>query len=459
MQKTTVVSAGSDPQQTGAKRTTRESANGIGEVEPGFASATIPVIHDQKIAEKLAEEENLTVKENLTVEKNQAEEEFKAPKPQDTIYHKFANLLSPIPQLKKAFEAYAENKKMPNGTKIQSLILKAANQISILTNLLGLALPNNKFVKFAGKYAYRGMVGVAALGKFSKVSRNNDLIASASGLFKILSAFNVFHLLSMPLKAIGIKLPNLNISFNNVYSFFGAANGPMNISSSANKLKMSAQGYANPGDSIKAFIEQIKDTFDAIKKDGMKAFDPRIVNGVNGTVGGVLQIIGFAMKQTGLIMRESGNSLGEALITTGNVLRDNIACIATDCERFSQDNLERGRTQSVASGANYTTEGVLDVLLNLPFMKPFENQIESLMGLFGTWAAAANTAAVKEENAQFMSNNKKLATHSLAGSLLSISKAMLRANAENILPKDIVNNIVNLTSNTKLNEAELAPLA
>ncbi|NQY80151.1 MAG: hypothetical protein HRT47_07555 [Candidatus Caenarcaniphilales bacterium] len=440
MQKTTAVSAGSHFEKNGASGTAiGESAEKINSVEPDLASTTIQANNNQEIAEDLAAKD-----ENLENEAKQNEnlvaEEPEAPKPQDTIYHKFANLLSPIPPLKKAFEAYAENKEMANGTKIQSFISKLANQVSIGANLLGLALPHNKFIEFAGKYAYRGMVGIAALGKFSKVSKYNDLIASGAGLFKVLSAFNVFHLLTMPLKAVGVKVPNLNISFNNVYSFFGAANGPMNISSSANKRKMGSEGYANPGESIKAFTEQFKDTFDAISKHGMRAFDPRNSTGVNGTVGGVLQMIGFATKQSGLIMRESGNNLGEALITAGNVLRDNFACVATDCERFSQDNMERGRIQSVASGGNYTTEGVLDVLLNLPFMKPFERQTESLMGLFGTWAAAANTAAVKEENAEFKSNDT-LSAKNLPEFFLSVGKAMLKANAGHCLPESIANRI------------------
>mgnify|MGYP001602425837 CR=1 FL=1 len=451
MQTTTVVSAGSHLEKKGTSgKTTDESAKNINLAESYLASAEGLAAKDQTLEEQILNNE---LDNEAKQDKNFLKEELDHQKPKDTIYHRFANLLSPLPPLKKAFETYAENKEMTNGTKVQSFISKLANQISIGANLVGLALPNNKFIEFAGKYTYRGMVGIAAFSKFSKVSQYNDLIASVAGLFQVLFAFNVFHILSMPLKAVGIKLPNLNISFNNIYSFFGAANGPMNISSSANKRKMSAKGYSNPGDSVKAFLEQFKDSFDAIKKYGFGAFDPRNSTGVNGTVGGILQLLGFATKQSGLIMRESGNNLGEALITTGNVLRDNIACIATDCERFSRANMERGRIQSVASGGNYTTEGVLDVLLNLPFMKPFERQIESLMGLFGTWAAASNAAAVKEENAEFTSKDT-LSANSLPEFFLSVGKGMLKANAGNCLPEGIASNIVNFIRGKPLGEAE-----
>ena len=441
MPKTTVVFEAPLENKVGTRRTTTEEAgNNLNNITaPTTESVLSSTVNNQEIAENLAAKDE-TLSEELKQEEleNPILEETVEEKPTDTIYHKFANLLSPIPVLKKAFEAYAENKELGNGTKIQSFISKLANQVSIASNLVGLVLPKNKAVEFAGKYAYRGMVGIAALGKFSKVSKNNDLIASTAGFFKVLSAFNVFHLLSMPLKAVGIKVPNLNISFNNVYSFFGAANGPMNISSSANKRKMSENGFANPADSVKAFAEQFKDTFGAISKYGIKAFDPRNSTGVNGTIGGVLQMVGFATKQTGLRMRATGNPMAEALVTAGNVLRDNVACIATDCERFSQANMERGRIQSVASGGNYTTEGVLDVLLNLPFMKPYERQIESMMGLFGTWAAASNTAAVKEENADYLGKDK-LSANNLPEFFLSVGKAMVKANAGHCLPEAIAN--------------------
>ena len=236
----------------------------------------------------------------------------------------------------------------------------------------------------------------------------------------------------------GMKDLNLNIGFSNVYSFFGAANGPMNISSSANKRKMGAEGFKNPMESVKAFTNQLKDAFAAISENGVKAFDPTDGTGVNGTIGGILQIIGFATKQTGLHMRNSGNAMGEALITTGNVLRDNLACFCTDLERFSIDNMERGRIQSVASGGNYSSEGVLDVLLNLPFMKPYERQIESLMGLFGTWAAACNTAAVKEENAEFVGDNP-IPAKNLPHFVVRVFEAMVKANAGHCLPESIAN--------------------
>ncbi len=441
--KTTETSADNTAVSTSAAQTNDSSNSSSKTAEDGLETAeTTKLASDKPTSDATADQTKKPETSDAKVEDSNATAGTKAKKT-DTLFHKITDKLKVAPAVHKAFQAYANNDK-----DIQKKLSKTAIQVSLLANMSRLLFRNSKAAAFAGNYAYRGMVGVATLAKFTKVSKNNDAVATVASIFKTLSAFNVFHLASMPFKALGLKNLNFNIGFSNVYSFFGAANGPMNWTSAAAKRMMPKEGYQSAGDSLKAFKQQLNDTISAIKKDGMGAFDPRKSTGANGTVGGILQMIGFGTKQTGLHLRKSGNPLAEVLVTTGNVLRDNVACVATDCERFSKDNMDNGREQSVASGVNYTTEGVLDVLLNLPFLKKYENVVEPLMGMFGTWAAAANTAAVKEETADF--KGKPYPAKNIPEFITSAGKAMLKANSSNSLPDFMANAVKNMLSKKEM---------
>jgi hypothetical protein len=303
----------------------------------------------------------------------------------------------------------------------------------------------NKAIDFISQYSYRGMIGISAFAKFTKVAKNNDLIASVMSFIKTIFAFNAQNILSLPLKALGVKA-NLNLPFENFYSWLGFTNGPMNISSAAANTRMGKDGYKNIGESLSTFTEQITDTIGNFKQAAAKgnifsALDPRNGVGVHGTLGGILQFMGFLTKQTGLILKDRNAVLGNILVNIGSLIRNNIACVLTDIERFSPANMFSGKLQSGASGANYTIEGFLDLAQqNESIAKgPLGKFNRALMGLFGTWAAATNAEAVHEENTDF--KGKPLITDLNPISYMKgLLEATIKANLGHSLPKGLLKN-------------------
>jgi hypothetical protein len=371
--------------------------------------------------------------------------------PPKTIFNTCSNLLTPVPVLKNIFETYAHDKKLNTFDEqgIKTKISLLSNQVSVFSNLISLIIPNkpafegiNKAIDFISQYSYRSMIGISAFAKFTKVARNNDLIASIMSFTKTIFAFNAQHILSFPLKALGIKA-NLNLPFENFYSWLGLTNGPMNISSAAANTRMGKEGYKNIGESLSTFTEQITDTIDNFKQAAAKgnifsALDPRNGVGVHGTLGGVLQLTGFFIKQAGLAIKEKNAGISNILVHSGSMLRNNIACWLTDIERFSPDNMKAGKVESVASGTNYSVEGILDELQQEERInKVMGKQIRALMGLFGTWAAATNAEAVHEENKDF--RGKPLLTDLNPASFVKgMFEATLKANLGHSLPKGLL---------------------
>lgn len=371
--------------------------------------------------------------------------------PRKTIFNTCSNLLTPVPVLKNIFETYAHDKKLNilDEQGIKTKISLLSNQVSVFSNLISLIIPNkpafegiNKAIDFISQYSYRSMIGISAFAKFTKVAKNNDLIASIMSFTKTIFAFNAQHILSFPLKALGIKA-NLNLPFENFYSWLGFTNGPMNISSAAANTRMGKDGYKNIGESLSIFTEQITDTIDNFKQAAAKgnifsALNPENGVGAHGTLGGVLQLTGFFMKQAGLMIKEKNAGLGNMLEHSGSMLRNNIACWLTDIERFSIGNMMAGKVESVASGTNYSIEGILDELQQQKGInRVMGKQIRALMGLFGTWAAATNAAGVHEENKDFQ--GKPLLTNANPFSYLrGMLEATIKANLGHSLPKSIL---------------------
>lgn len=374
-----------------------------------------------------------------------------AAEPRKTIFDAFANFLSFNPALQKAFLTYGNDKKLSeidqNGIKTKISLF--SNQLSVFSNLVSLILPNskalegvNKIVDVVGQYTYRAMIGISAFAKFTKVSKNNDLIASVMSFVKTIFAFNAQNILALPLKMLGIKA-NLNLSFKNFYSWLGFTNGPMNISSAAANAMMSKQGFKTPGESLSVFGEQITDTIKAFKEKGFKALDPRTGVGTHGTLGGTLQLAGFLMKQTGLIMKDKHPGLGSALARSGGMLRNNVACWLTDIERFSLGNMRAGKIESVASGTNYSIEGILDELQQEEGINnKLGKQIRALMGLFGTWAAATNAEAVHEERNDFEGKSLIKGDVNLASFAKGMIEATIKANIGHSIPKGMADKLL-----------------
>lgn len=386
--------------------------------------------------------------------------------PRISIYDNCVNLLKPFPALKNAFELYAKDQKLAetDAQGIKTKISLLSNQLSVYSNLLSLVIPDkpafekvNKVIDKVGQFTYRSMIGISAFAKFTKVSQNNDLIASVMSFAKTIFALNAQNLLAVPLRAAGVKA-NLNLPFENFYSWLGFTNGPMNISSAAANTRMGKEGYKNIGESLSVFKDQITETTERFKNaltssnplvELAKVFDPRNGVGVHGTLGGVLQLTGFLMKQTGLIIKDKV-PFGEALVHSGSMLRNNIACWLTDIERFSLGNMKSGKVESVASGVNYSIEGVLDELQQIEAVdKRFGKPIRALMGLFGTWAAATNAEGVKEERKDFEGKSLIGDNVNLASYGLGMLKAAIKANLGHSLPPAMKEQLENNFSKPK----------
>jgi len=372
------------------------------------------------------------------------------PEPHKTILDSVTNCLSFAPSLQKAFTAYAQDEKLKETDKagIKTRISLFSNQLSVFSNLVNLVLPNskafegiNKIVDVFGQYTYRAMIGISAFAKFTKVSKNNDLIASVMSFVKTIFALNAQSLLALPFRLLGVKA-KFNLPFENFYSWLGATNGPMNVSSAAANAMMTKAGFKTAGESLSAFKQQFVDVKNVIKERGLyRALKVKAGEGagVHGTLGGTLQFIGFLMKQIGLIIKPKHAVFGEALAHSGSIIRNQIACVLTDIERFHPEKMEKGKIESVASGVDYTIEGVLDEAQQIGWVQEKAGkQIRALMGLFGTWAAATNAESVNEDRKDFHGTpliKGEAGGIKYVGAML---EAMLKANAGHSVPKSLL---------------------